>query len=99
MTDSLVFRADTHQYFWNGELVPSVTQILNDVGLWPDYGQLDPWYADRGSKVHKAVALWERGRLNIDKLDNEICPYLESYKLWKLAFGYKPSVIEQPMYN
>ena len=96
---SLVFEEEKHQYFWQGNLVPSVTQILDDVGLWPDYSVLDPWYADRGSKVHKAVALWEKGRLSEDVLDDQIVPYLESYKLWKEFTKYEPEIIEVPAYS
>jgi len=99
MNESLVFRESDHKYFWNGNLVPSVTQILSDTGLWPDYSQLDPFYADRGNKVHRAISLWEKWRLREDLLSAQLWPYLESYKLWKIMIGYVPISIETPSYN
>lgn len=95
----LVFKEDTHQYFADGVLVPSVTQILSDVGLWPDYERLDSWYADRGSKVHKAVALSDKMRLNWNELDNRIMGFVESYQKWRKLTGYKPFQSETPVYN
>lgn len=98
-TPGLVFDEKEHKYYFQGNLVPSVTQILSDVGLWPDYSQVDPFYADRGSKVHKAVELWEMHRLNMKTLDSRIEPYLNSYILWKEFVDYRPKELEKQRYN
>lgn len=95
----LTFDAVNHRYFADGVLVPSVTQILSDVGLWPDYSRFDSWYAERGTKIHKAVALFDRGRLDWDKLDHHIIGFIQSYSKWKEQFGYVPFQSETPMYN
>jgi hypothetical protein len=67
---NLTFDPDTHEYRWNGVIVPSVTQILNRVGVKKDddgpfksFGQGEFFQADEnaarfGNALH-AVAKYE----------------------------------------
>ena len=76
--DDLEFDEDKHLFTVNGEIIPSVTQILKREGFCPGLDFIDPWYLKRGSYVHKATELFDKGTLNEDSLSHEIMPYLES---------------------
>ena len=69
---TLTFDADRHEYRLGRNLVPSVTQIVRAV--IPRQFAPDPWYLQRGSMVHKAVALMLRGELDWGSVDERILP-------------------------
>ena len=62
----LIFEPIAHTYTLAGKIMPSVTQIINAV--IPRTFDPDPWYMQRGTMVHRAVALVAKsmghGRLN-----------------------------------
>lgn len=67
-----------HEYFWNGERVPSVTEILDDVGI-VDYSSIPfgvrEMALQRGSDVHTATHYDDENDLEFDEelwLANEI---------------------------
>uniref|UniRef100_A0A6M3J914 Putative PD-(D/E)XK nuclease superfamily protein n=1 Tax=viral metagenome TaxID=1070528 RepID=A0A6M3J914_9ZZZZ len=66
-----------------GQILPSVTQVLSKMGLAPDYFWVDPWYALRGTHVHKATELHENGALDESTVDDEIAPYLAAYQKFR----------------
>ena len=88
----LEFKEEDHTYFLDGKPIPSVTKILGDVGLYPDFRLVDPWYAERGSMVHLACHYLDQGTLDRESLDAEILPYIESYEKFKEVF--KVEVLE-----
>ena len=78
-----------------GELrvVPSVTQIMKDVGYYPwtfldkdeseihfPNGEITP--VDKGTRVHKIVENIDRG-IEVDPIDPELLPYVEAYRQFK----------------
>ena len=69
---SLSFDPQRHEYRLNGNVVPSVTQIVRAV--IPRQFEPDPWYLQRGSMVHKAVALMLCGELDWASVDERILP-------------------------
>jgi len=76
--DQIKFDAETHTYTVGDRVVPSVTQILQEVGI------IDTrWYTDeariRGTYVHEAIHLHHNGGLNYDSLDAVIKPYFDAY--------------------
>lgn len=79
----LEFDKESHIYKVNGKELPSVTTILKKQGLTPDYTFTDPWYAQRGTYIHRACELWDQDNLDEDGLDNEIKPFLEGYKSFR----------------
>lgn len=57
---SLTFEKEDHVYRWNGEIVPSVTQVLQAAGLSADYADVPAQHlhaaAKIGSSVHEIAA-------------------------------------------
>lgn len=64
-------------------LYPSVTEILEAVGLAPDLSMVKPdvlaWASARGTALHRAIELHTKGTLDVDSLHPEIVPALEAY--------------------
>lgn len=54
------FNSDTHQYFIDDIEVPGVNQVINEVIGEP--WQVDQWYLDRGTEIHKAAPLIAAGK-------------------------------------
>lgn len=78
--EDLQFDEEHHLFTYKGKSVPSTTQILKAVGLYPDYSFVDPYYLTRGTYIHRAIELYEKGTLDEETLDPEIAPYLEQWK-------------------
>lgn len=90
-----------HVYRVDGVRVPSVTQVLADVGMIDDR-----WFADesreRGRIVAIATALYDRGILNMDKVPEHCQPYVERWIEWCKAFPFgRENIIhiEEPMWH
>ncbi len=64
-------------------LFPSVTEILQSVGLAPDLTMVKPevlaWASARGTALHRAIELHDKGTLDMDSLHPEIIPALKAY--------------------
>jgi hypothetical protein len=84
--EGLTFDEEHHIFTVNGKVIPSVTTVLKRAGLTPDYSMLDPWYAKRGTYIHRATELWEAQTLDEDTVDDEIRPYLEAYKRFRADY-------------
>jgi hypothetical protein len=82
-SEGLAFDPETHTFLVNGESLPSVTTIIKQAGLTPDYSFVDPWYLERGTFIHRATELWEKGTLDDDTVDPEITGYLTAYKSFR----------------
>lgn len=94
----LTFDAEKHEYRWNGVVVPSVTQILKSLGL------IDAtWYTeearDRGSMIHLATALDDRGELDESSVDERIAGYLAAWRFFLAESGFAFEEIEEPRYS
>ncbi len=94
----LTFDPAQHEYRWNGRVVPSVTQILKSLGL------IDAtWYTDeardRGSMIHLATALDDRGELDESSVDERIAGYLAAWRLFKAESGASFTDIEIQLYS
>ena len=70
----LIFEPIAHTYTLAGKIMPSVTQIINAV--IPRTFDPDPWYMQRGTMVHRAVALMLRGELDEESVDQRIAGYV-----------------------
>jgi hypothetical protein len=73
------FDEAVHSYRLNGRVVPSVTQVLKLAGVVDD-----EWYDDasclRGTYVHEATEMFDKGELDEETLDPVIVPYLGAWK-------------------
>ena len=87
----------THEYrLADGWRVETVTEILADNGLIPDYRRLDPWYAERGGAVHHGLALHVMGRLDWESVDEAVRPYIERGARFLETLELEPLSVEQP---
>lgn len=60
--------------------VPEVSDILESSGLFGSFDGIDPFYAERGSAVHKAIALDMSDNLDESSLDPEIEGFFRAYR-------------------
>lgn len=77
----LKFEAETHTYTVDGEVLPSVTQILKAARLI-DYSMIPQDIlqaaAERGTRVHKALENLDNGRIEPNNVDPDIAGYVEA---------------------
>lgn len=68
-----------------------VTAILSECGLreWPAGVPVEQreFYLQRGSAIHKATALLDKGTLDWSKLDDRILPYVRAYERFRKEMG------------
>ncbi len=99
---SLTFDAASHTYYWNGVRVPSVTQVLEDVGI-VDYSHLPERIRrhalDRGSAVHLATRFDDEGDLSDSSVSEEIAGYLQAWRSFRERSGFQPGHIEKQFYS
>lgn len=97
----LRFDAEKHQYFLGKKRIPSVSEILQKVGLSKKYDGVDPFYRDRGIATHKAIELYLKGVLDPLSLDPAVVPcfdafmkYITAHPLSKIRHLETPLVSE-----
>lgn len=83
-----IFTYDTekHEYTRDGVVIPSLTEILQSVGI-VDAAWFNDYARDRGTFVHQATALWDKGTLDEDNLDPQLFMYLAAWRLFKVESG------------
>lgn len=78
--------------------LPSVTQILQAVGLAPDFGFVREETLEharaRGKALHKAIALYHKGTLDESSLHEEVLPGFEAYRKFVKATEHEPIASE-----
>lgn len=96
----LTFDEPSHVYRWNGEVVPSVTQILSPL---INYSMVPPEALERarllGQAVHRMTELHDLDDLDEDSLAPEMLPYLAGWKKFCTDVGFVPDTIEKRMYH
>lgn len=85
----LQFDESTHTYRLDGQVVPSVTQLLKPIG--PDFSQIPADVLERkrqlGTAVHLACELDDDGDLDDDSLDPVLAPYVSAWRKFKADTG------------
>lgn len=84
-----------HQYYRNGKLLPSVTEICDPIS----FQRLDALQKTllekakaRGSRCHELAEEYLLvGELDIDEIEAEYLPYIQQFVLWVKT--YKPKVL------
>jgi len=91
----LTFDDSSHTYTLDGAVLPSVTQVLNDIFYTPGA----EWFTEearlRGSYVHAAIALDHEGALDDDTLDPALAPYVAAWRAFKRESDFRPLAWEQ----
>jgi hypothetical protein len=89
------FDPTNHIYKIDGYIVPSVSKIANpDVEAW--YTEED---AQRGTFVHLACELYDRGTLCEATLDPQLKPYLNAWKTYRKFNPEGFALIEEQLYS
>lgn len=97
---SLLFDSATHTYTYNGNVVPSVTQVLQGFGAFAGVRKevLDA-ACERGTAVHRACELYDLNTLDYDTVDNIVRPYLAAWRQFVRRKTPEWTHIEMPLYN
>lgn len=99
----LQFEEEGHKYIWDGLRVPSVTQILENVGI-SDFSNVPESILNNsinfGLAVHKMCELYDRGMLEMKSLDPQLLPVLGQWQKFLKDYQVKldPNFIEQAFY-
>lgn len=92
----LTFDAEKHEYRVDGQVVPSVTQILRPL---MDFSFVKPEVlesaANFGTAVHRACELDDLGELDTEKLDPALGPYLAGWRMFCAEHECKWEAIEK----
>lgn len=97
------FDQETHTYTIDGEVIPSVTEILRRAGLI-DSKWYTPESAARGAAVHTAIAReWRDAQTGagLEPIPEDVAPYLAAW--WRFRsdchFEPIPTLCEAPQYH
>ena len=98
-SNRLTFEQETHTYRFDEKVIPSVTQVMKQASE-DHYAGISPQRlavaADRGTRVHKAVELYELG---IEVIDPEVQPYVTNYRVAKALKKFQPTEQELMLTN
>ncbi len=94
MTGELQYEHERHEYSVGGVIIPSVTQMLDAMGLKSGTEWMTPEHSQRGTFVHTACQLLDEDDLDEETLDIELKGYVEAYKKFKSESGFKVELIE-----
>ena len=94
----LTFDQTVHGYKHDGEFIPSVTQVIREMGLLGDFVP-EQFYLDRGTAVHLACEYLDRNCLDWDSVDELIKPRVEAYQKFKEDYKFIPTMIEEPVHS
>lgn len=86
-----------HRYLLDGKPIDGLTSTIQEASLMGNYGS--EWYLTRGTAVHLATELWDKGTLDESTVDPQIQGYLESWKRFRKDQGYTPIEIELKLYD
>lgn len=98
---ALEFDWKRHRYTCGGVLVPNVTTVLESVldTLAGIPAEALAFARDRGTAVHKATELYDRGILDIAALDPMLVPYLEGWRKFLRETDFVPVGIEERVFH
>ena len=86
-----------HRYLLDGKQIDGLTSTIAEAGLMSNYGS--DWHMDKGTAVHLATELWDKGTLDESTVDPQIQGYLESWKQFRKDQNYTPLHIEFQIYH
>jgi hypothetical protein len=99
----LEFEPATHVYRIDGAPVPTVTQLLDDAGLTPDYSVVAPAVLQharaRGIHVDACCDLLDEDALDWASVHPEALPYVEAWARFCATEGYQPACGQVPLYH
>ena len=99
----LAFDAAEHEYRVDGQRVPSVTQLLDDAGLTPDYSLVPVPVLEharaRGIHIDACCDLLDADDLDWRSVHPEALPYVEAWMAFRDYEGFTPLGSQVPLYH
>jgi hypothetical protein len=99
----LAFEPVSHTYRIDGAAVPSVTQLLEDAGLTPDYSLVPPatlqHARERGIHIDACCDLLDADDLDWRSVHPEAVPYVEAWLAFREYEGFTPIGSQIPLYH
>lgn len=96
---ALHFDEATHTYTLGGRVLRSVTQVIKDAGLGPDFSMVPEDALERKRRIgiacHQACALWNERDLDESSVDPLCVGYVNAYKRFLVESGFVPTGWEQ----
>ena len=93
------FLKEDHSYWLGDRRLPNVTTILESVGM-ADHRFSNEDAMLRGTYVHKATEMIDRGTLDWTTLDPILLPYCEAYQKFLATVNMETILLsERPMYH
>jgi len=98
--NNFTFDELNHIYRLDGQVIPSVTQILQEEGI-TDYSYCDDSDKEFGKAGHLTTELWDKRILDIKTVSDPLIPYLNGYKRFIKECKVKiiREWIEKPTYS
>lgn len=97
---TLTFTEETHTYEQDGEVIPSVTQVLELSGIVDVSGiplvNLQK-AADRGTNVHLACQYLDEDDLVLESIDPQVLGYVVAYQKFREEYNFRAVHIEHRM--
>jgi len=97
VSDTLQFDRAKHVYSSGGVVLESVTQVLSRAGQIVAWGDAED--LARGSYVHHATALYDRGSLDFRRVAIEWRGFVYAWRNWKRDSGFRVQIIETPVFD
>ena len=97
---SIDYHDDTHSYFVDGTLRPSINQVADE--LLGKVTGIDPYYAERGTAVHTVCEMLQRDPTrNLDEmnLDEDIVGFCVAFQNFLDDTKWVSLAIEEPVYS
>lgn len=96
----LTFDPEPHIYRFDGEVIPSVTQLLEPLISYAGVpGAILQHAAERGTAVHLATEYWDDGDLDEDSIDPEVLPYVQAWQRFRGESGFVVERSEMRLYS
>ena len=86
----------THTYTLDGRRIDGLTSTIAEAGL---IRSSDLGYLKKGTAVHRATELWDKGTLDESTVHPDIIGYLESWKCFRKDQNYTPLYIEKSLFD
>ena len=96
---AITFDAETHTYHAGDEEIPGVSAILRDTGRQSSFAGMNPFYAQKGTYVHRAIELDCDGKLDETTVDEEVLPYLTAWRKFRADTDFEVAATEQIVFH
>ena len=83
----LTFNPGHHLYRWQTKPIPGLTGILKSTGILGEMAHSSELHQLRGTIIHEAIRLFNKGTLDFSTVSEEHRPYLSAYELWLKESG------------